>query len=97
MDHAEAISLISRHAREIRKQFAVADLRVFGSVARGESRADSDVDVLVTFDGPATFDRFMDLRIYLEELLGGHVDLVTRAAVRPEMRTRIEREAIRVA
>ena len=97
MKHAKAIQLITDHGAEIRERFGVSDLRVFGSVARGEPRADSDVDVLVSFDGRPTFDRFMDLKIFLEELLDGRVDLVTRAAIRPEMRMKIEREAIRVA
>ena len=49
---------------------------------RGEARADSDIDVLVKFDGPPTFARFMDLKALLEDTLGAHVDLVTRGARR---------------
>ncbi len=97
MHHTRSIDRIREHASEIRDRFSVSDLRVFGSVARGDADAGSDVDLVVTFEGGATFDRFMDLKFYLEELLGMHVDLVTRAAVRPELRTQIEREAIRVA
>jgi hypothetical protein len=97
MDHAKAINLIRAHGEEIRERFGVSDLRVFGSVARGETHADSDIDVVVPFIERATFDRFMDLKLYLEELLAGRVDLVTRAALRPELRPKIDREAIRVA
>lgn len=97
MVHAKSIALIAERSAHIRDRFGVADLRVFGSVARGESTADSDIDVLVTFADRPTFDRFMDLKAYLEELLGTRVDLVTRAALRPELRPKIEREAIRVA
>jgi predicted nucleotidyltransferase len=43
---------------------------VFGSVARDEERPDSDVDVLVTFDGPATSQRYFGVQFYLEDLLG---------------------------
>lgn len=97
MNHADAIRRMTDHAAEIRARFAVSDLRVFGSVARGEWRPESDVDVLVSFEGRPTFDGFMDLKLYLEELLGHPVDLVTRAAIRPEMRSTIDREAIGVA
>ena len=77
--------------------FHVKSLAVFGSVARGEARPDSDIDVLVEFDGPARFDSYMDLKLFLEELLGRPVDLLTRNGVRPELRPYVEREAVHVA
>jgi hypothetical protein len=88
---------LTQCAEAVRDRFGVRHLAVFGSVARGEDRSDSAVDVFVTFDGPANFDDFMELKFYLEDLLGRRVDLVTRPALRPELRDRIEREAIRVA
>ena len=81
----------------LRTEFGVSALYVFGSVARGEARTDSDIDVLVEFDGPPTFARFMDLKALLEDTLGAQVDLVTRAALRSQLRPRIEAEARRVA
>jgi uncharacterized protein len=80
-----------------RKRFGVRDLAVFGSVARGEASATSDLDVLVDFEGPATFDGFMGLKSFLEDALGMKVDLVTRAALKPRLRARVESEARRVA
>ena len=55
------------------------------------------MDVLVKFRGPATFSGYMDLKFLLEDIWGKKVDLVTDKAVRPELRQRIESEAIRVA
>ena len=75
----------------------VKSLAVFGSVARDEANPTSDLDILVEFDGPATFDRYMDVKIFLEDLLNCSVDLVTRKGIRPELAPSIEREAIRVA
>ena len=75
----------------------VGELYLFGSVARDEARDDSDVDLLVEFTGPPSFDRFMDLKFFLEEALGIPVDLVTRRALKPILRSEIEREAVRVA
>jgi predicted nucleotidyltransferase len=57
----------------------------------------SDLDVLVDFEGPATFDGFMGLKFFLEDTLEVKVDLVTRAALKPRLRERIESEARRVA
>jgi len=66
-------------------------------LARGEASARSDLDVLVDFEGPATFDGFMGLKFFLEDTLGVKVDLVTRAALKPRLRERVESEARRVA
>jgi len=81
---------------EIRQRFYVRTLAIFGSIARDEAADNSDVDVLVVFDRKATFDLFMDLKFYLEELLGIQVDLVTDKALRPQIRRIIEGELIDV-
>jgi predicted nucleotidyltransferase len=96
MERDQVISKLSRQ-REALDQFGVRSLALFGSVVRDESRPGSDVDILVEFEGKATFDRYMSLKFFLEDLLGTHVDLVTRKALRPAMRPAIEEEAIRVA
>jgi len=93
----DALEKIRTSYGEIRSRFGVKKLAIFGSVARDEAREDSDVDVLVEFEGVADFDRFMDLKFYLEDLLGSPVDLVTRNALRPQMRPIIEDEALDVA
>jgi predicted nucleotidyltransferase len=71
-------------------------LALFGSRAREQARVGSDIDVLVEFDGPATSARYFGLQFYLEDLLGGAVDLVTNQALRPELRPFVERDAIHV-
>jgi hypothetical protein len=78
-------------------RLGVASLRLFGSASRNEAGPKSDIDVLVEFSAPATFDRYMDLRLFIEDLLGRRVDLVTEDTLRPEIREAVEREAIRVA
>lgn len=85
------------HRESLLVGLGVSSLSLFGSVARGTAAEESDVDILVDFDGPADFDRFLELKERLESLLGRPVDLVTRKALRPAFRPRIEREAIRVA
>jgi len=83
--------------REHLRTLGVDSLSLFGSAARGEAAFGSDADFLVRFQGPPTFDRFMDLKQLLEETLGVRVDLVTEDALRPSMRETVERDAIRVA
>ena len=79
------------------KELCVKSLAVFGSVARHEERPDSDVDFLVEFDGPATFDSYVNLKEFLEGLFQRRVDLVTRKSIRPQLAPYIEGEARRVA
>lgn len=97
MNKQDALHLLHRHQDTIRQRFGVRHLSLFGSTVRGEARENSDIDVLVEFDGPATSDRYFGLQFYLEDLLGRPVDLVTDKALRPELRPHIEKEAIRVA
>jgi uncharacterized protein len=78
-------------------RLGVTALRLFGSYARDEARADSDIDLVVAFGRQASFDEFMDLKFLLEDAMGRPVDLITEAAVRPQLKLRIEREAVRVA
>lgn len=55
------------------------------------------VDILVEFDGPVTFDRFMDVKFFLEDLLGCQVDLVMPQTLKPRLRPHILRDAVYVA
>lgn len=82
MDRAQTLALLGRHKPELQRRFGVLSLAVFGSCARDQARGDSDTDVLVTFDGPADSARYFGLQFYLEDLLGGPVDLVTDKALR---------------
>src|SRR5712691_12361149 len=97
MNKQQVMNLLSQHRNEIGKRFAVKQLALFGSTVRGEARTDSDIDLLVEFDGPATFDGYIGLKFYLEDLFGSTVDLVTNKALRPELRPNIEKEAVRVS
>lgn len=78
-------------------RFDVCWMGVFGSVSRDEARPESDVDILVSFQGPATFDGYFGLKFFLEELLEREVDLVTDKALRSELRERVEKDLVRVA
>lgn len=96
MDKQTLLTCLKGSIKEIRQRFPVKSLAVFGSVARDEAVDNSDVDILVEFNQRATFDIFMDLKFYLEELLGMSVDLVTDKALRPQVRRAIEKEIVNV-
>lgn len=96
MKRENVLRILSAHREEL-KNFQVKALALFGSVARDEATAKSDVDLLVEVEGGATFDRYMELKFFLEDCLGCRVDLVTRDALKPRVRPQVEREAIHVA
>lgn len=96
MNKATVLRLLQKEKSYLVREFGVTNLALFGSLARDDARAGSDIDVLVTFDGPATSRRYFGVQFYLEDLLGCPVDLVTDKALRPELRPYIEREAIHV-
>ena len=79
------------------RRYGVSHLAVFGSLARGEDRPDSDVDVLVEFSVPVGLFEFVRVQRCLARLLGRSVDLATPDAIRKEMRETILQEATYVA
>jgi len=97
MDKQTVLTKLTDCIGEIRRRFSVKALAIFGSIARDEAEHNSDVDVMVVFERKGSFDLFMDLKFYLEELLGTQVDLVTDKALRPQIRKAIEQEMIHVA
>jgi predicted nucleotidyltransferase len=92
----DVLAALTRSKPDLMARFGVARLALFGSTARDSARPDSDIDVLVAFDGPADSARYFGVQFYLEDLLGCPVDLVTEKALRPELRPYIEREALHV-
>ncbi|RCV88066.1 DNA polymerase subunit beta [Billgrantia montanilacus] len=90
------MQLLRDHLTTLSSEYGVTSLALFGSMSRDEAREDSDIDILVSFDGPATSARYFGVQFYLEDLLGHPVDLVTDKALRPELRPYVEREAVRV-
>ena len=96
MDRQTALKLLAEHKSCLATKFGVARLALFGSTAREGATLQSDVDILVGFDGPATSARYFGVQFYLEDLLGCPVDLVTDKALRAELRPFVEREAIHV-
>lgn len=96
MDRNAILKRLSAEAPALKRKYGVKSLAVFGSMARGDDHEESDVDVLAKFEGRATFDNFMGLKLDLEELLGRRVDLLTPNCLNPDMETELAREAVHV-
>jgi uncharacterized protein len=96
MERNKALGLLRDHKPTLVGRFGVERVALFGSTSRDEAGASSDLDLLVSFDGPATAERYFGLQFYLEDLLGCPVDLVTENALRPELRHFVQNEAIHV-
>jgi predicted nucleotidyltransferase len=94
-DRAEICARI-KATRAALAALGVRLVRLFGSAARDALRPDSDVDILIEFDGPTRFRAFMATRRLLEQTLGRRVDLVTPAALKP-LAARIARELVDAA
>lgn len=80
MNRETVIRMLAQTKPELQRRFGVTKLVLFGSIARNEARGDSDVDVLVAFDGPASAARYFGAQFYLEDLLHALVDLTTEKA-----------------
>jgi predicted nucleotidyltransferase len=78
----------------LRKEFHVKTIGIFGSYARDEQTETSDIDILVEFESPIGFFKFMKLEDYLSEKLGTKVDLVTPDALKPLIKSQIMQETV---
>lgn len=96
MNRKQTLEILAKLKPELVKRFGVTRLALFGSTVRDEARPDSDIDIVVSFDGPATSEKYFGVQFYLEDELGHPVDLVTEKAMRAELRPFIEQEAINV-
>jgi len=77
---------------KIIKKFGVKKIGLFGSFVSNEQTSDSDLDILVEFkSGHKTFDNYMDLKFFLEEIFNLNVDLVVTGAIKPDLKPNILR------
>ena len=91
MQKSNVIQTLTQHKSKLAQQVGVSRLALFGSTARNTATEVIDVDILVSFDGIATSQRYFGVEFYLEDLLGCPVDLLTEKALRAELRPYIER------
>jgi predicted nucleotidyltransferase len=97
MNRDIVIQTLQQQNAELKQQFGVKSLLLFGSVARDEATLTSDVDLLVEFDRPVGYFGLFALQNHLEKILGCPVDLGTPSSLKPRMRERVMGELIRVS
>jgi uncharacterized protein len=95
MDADHAISTLRRHERELRAR-GIRHAAVFGSVARGTNRPDSDLDIMIEIDAeaPLTVFGYVGLKEYVAGLFEGPVDVVSRNGLKPYVRPAVTADAI---
>ena len=96
MNRQHVLTLLAQSRPELSTRFGVTRLSLFGSMARDEASESSDIDILVSFDGPATSKRYFGVLFFLEDMLGRPVDLVTDKALRAELKPYVEHSLIDV-
>jgi len=96
MTRNEVLEILKALKPQLADRFGVTRLALFGSTARNQVGPDSDIDIIVSFSGPASSKMYFGVQFLLEDNLGLPVDLVTGKALRTELRPFIEREAISV-
>lgn len=87
---------ISEHKEILKEKYAVKEIGIFGSYIRGECEETSDLDILVEFNKPIDFFKFLDLEEYLEGLLNVKVDLVMKKVLKPAIGKCILNEVVYV-
>jgi uncharacterized protein len=92
----EILKALSKELPLLKQRFNVKTIGLFGSYARGEQRAGSDMDLLVDFEGPIGFFKFIELEDYLSENIGVKVELVTPDALKPIIKPYIMRDVVYV-
>jgi len=96
MKREEVLKILHAHYPSLKNQYHISGLSIFGSVARDEAHADSDVDMLVEFSETPGLFEFIELQQKLELLLGCKVDLGTPRSLKPRVKQGALKEAIRV-
>ncbi|HJU15088.1 MAG TPA: nucleotidyltransferase family protein [Stellaceae bacterium] len=94
IERDEILAILRAALPDLKRCWPIGSLAVFGSVARGEASAASDLDVLVEFAHPVGLSEFLSLEDALSALVGLRVDLVTRQALKPYIGRRIFGEAV---
>ncbi len=96
MNIHEILAKLKALKPELQRRYKVREIGLFGSWVRGEQHERSDIDILVEFEEGADLFDWIGLELYLEEAFGCPVDVVPRKALRPELRTAVLEQVVKV-
>ena len=91
----DVLAIVKKNNTFLKERFGVKKIGVFGSMVRGDAKNKSDVDIPVDFKSTKkSFDNFMELSFFLEDLFGKKVDLITTSGLDKYVRPYVEREVV---
>lgn len=90
----EMIRILNEHKTELKEDYGISEIGLFGSCVAGKQKESSDIDILVEFYTATDLLSFVHLKTYLSNLLDANVDLVMKRALRPEIGERVLREVV---
>lgn len=96
LTRSEILDILKALKPEIQARYGVKEIGLFGSFVREEQSEASDIDILVEFERPIGFFKFLELEEYLAARLGGKVELVTQKALKPRIGKYILEEVVQV-
>ena len=96
LNRDDVLDLLRQHKSIMKERFGVSEISLYGSFARDEASEDSDIDVIVKFEGRPTLMTYSRAQIYVEKLVGRSVDLAQKQDLREEIRPNVERDLINV-
>ena len=88
--------ILRRRKDELKAEYGIGEIGIFGSFVRGEQSTDSDLDILVSFDSSMGLLKFIRLEHHLSDILGMKVDLVMKDALKPKIGEHILQELVQV-
>lgn len=88
------MEVLRQHLPELKDEYSVSYIGIFGSYIRGEQTKDSDLDILIQFEKTPGLLKYIELENYLSDLLGVKVDLVMKSALKPNIGKRILNEVV---
>ncbi len=91
----QILNILRNQKLELEKKYPISELALFGSYARGDNREDSDIDILVDFNGRIGIE-FITLAQELEDIFNSKVDLVSRKGIKPQYLPFVEQNLIHV-
>ncbi|MDJ0844499.1 nucleotidyltransferase family protein [Crocosphaera sp.] len=96
-DFEQIYDVLKSYLESLKLKYQVKSLGIFGSFVRGEATHNSDLDLLVEFKGDVSFDNYMDLKFFLEDLCNRKIDLVIKEDIKPLIREQILKETVYVS
>lgn len=96
LNRDDVLGLLRQHKPILKERFGVSEISLFGSFARDQATADSDIDLVVKFGVKPTFRSYFGAQIYLEDVFGRKVDMARRHELRKEILPYVDRDLVNV-